>query len=181
MNEFLKVLYNEHTIIVNAIDIARQSAELININNTLYEKTVRELIRFFRLYADQYHHYKEEDILFPEMAKKNEMLSEGVLKEMLENHDDFRELIQNIEANLNVKNYEKTQQLIFEYTDALLDHIAVENEEVFIIAESLFSEIELENLKYKFEDCDRELGLKLKIDFEEMSSELRKAIILEND
>src|ERR1035437_10403099 len=143
MNNSLKLLFDEHDIISNAVEIAKNAKNLIGKNNDEYELTIRELIRFFRVYADQYHHHKEEEILFPEMAKKNELLADGILKEMYDNHSYFRGLIRDIEVDLEEQNYEEASQKIDEYTEALLDHIAVENEELFQTAYSIFTEDEL--------------------------------------
>src|ERR1035437_3065592 len=154
----VKVLFDEHDIIVSAINTAKEADKLIAKDEISYEKLVKNLIKFFREYADQYHHHKEEQILFPEMSKKNELLEDGVIKEMFENHEDFRDLIKSVETFLDEKNYTGAQKQLNIYTESLLDHIAVENDEVFQIAETLFGDEELEKIYFRFEDCDRELG-----------------------
>lgn len=118
-------------------------------------------LSFFRVYADGFHHHKEEEILFPEMSKKNDLLGDGVIKEMLENHQDFRDMLQGIENFLEQKNYAKVQQKLMAYTDALQDHIAVENDEVFQVAEALLDPGELERIYFQFCDADRETDDKL--------------------
>ena len=168
MNNSLKILYDEHDIISHALEIAKNAKNLIGTNNEEYESTISELIRFFRIYSDQYHHHKEEEILFPEMAKKNELLADGILKEMYDNHEYFRDLIRDIEVDLEEQNYEEASLKIDEYTEALLDHIAVENEELFQTAYSLFTEDELDNIYYRFIDLDRELGETKKKDFTDL-------------
>ena len=50
------------------------------------------------------------------------------------------------------------QELLTGYINDLLDHIAVENDELFIMAESLFNEDELERMYFLFQDIDMELG-----------------------
>lgn len=178
MTRSMKMLYDEHEIIVNAIDTAKQAKSLIGKEDASYEKLIHQLIGFFRNYADKYHHFKEEEILFPEMAKRNELLADGVIKEMFENHSDFREMIQNIETALNEKKYAETQQQLEKYTEALLDHIAVENDEVFQTAESIFSEEELEKIYFRFEDCDRNLGNAKKEELKELADMLRKDLLM---
>ncbi|HLG34587.1 MAG TPA: hemerythrin domain-containing protein [Bacteroidia bacterium] len=178
MNKFLKMLYDEHKIIVNAIDAAQQAKSLIGKDDTLYESTIRKLITFFRNYADRFHHYKEEEILFPEMNKRNELLAEGVIKEMFDNHEDFRAMIRSIENKLDAKKFTEAQGELEKYANALLDHIAVENDEVFVMAETLFSENELEDIMYRFDDCDRDLGEKQKLELEELADSLRKKMML---
>lgn len=164
MNNSLEILYDEHVVITRAATLARDAASLIGKRNEQYETTMRELIRFFRMYADQYHHHKEEIILFPEMAKKNELVASGIIQEMFDNHTHFRDLLRTIETNLNHKEYSTAAKNVVEYTEALLDHIAVENDEVFQTAYALFDEEELENIFFRFSDLDRELGDSLKME-----------------
>lgn len=179
MNKTLQLLYDEHEIIVNAIYASRQSGTLIGKEDDRYEKNIRELIDFFRSYADQYHHHKEEIILFPEMVKRNEMLEDSVIHEMLENHEDFREMIRDIEKKIDEKKYDDAQKQLNQYTEALLNHIAVENDEVFQMAESLFDDGELDNLGFRFNDCDRELGDTQKQELAECVESIRKNLILD--
>ncbi|MCC6384981.1 MAG: hemerythrin domain-containing protein [Bacteroidia bacterium] len=158
MTEAIKKLFEEHEIIMEAINLAKQAGQLIGKDDARYEKSLRTLIRFFRYYADGFHHYKEEQILFPEMSKRNELLDDGVLKEMLENHEDFRNMISKIEKLLNEKDFANAQVQLDKYTEAMLDHIAVENDEVFHSAESLMDEDELERMNFRFVDSDREVA-----------------------
>ena len=173
-NHYIKMLYDEHEVIVNAIDVARQMKPLIEKNPELYDANLHKLIKFFRNYADKFHHYKEEIILFPEMNKRNELLADGVIKEMFENHEDFREMIRGIENNLNEKNYVKAHALLVDYTEQLLDHIAVENDEVFQMAETIFDKFELERIGHRFMDCDRQLGEDIKEELRGMAEQMRK-------
>lgn len=178
MNKTVQVLFDEHEIIVNAIDAARQAKILIGKDDIAYESTVRQLIYFFRRYADKYHHFKEEEILFPEMSKRNELMADGIIKEMLENHEDFRESIAGIEKKLEDKKFIQAQQLLERYTEALLDHIAVENDEVFQVAEAIFTDAELDKMYFRFKDIDKELGETVKNDLKEMADSLRKNLLM---
>ena len=178
INQNLKLLYDEHTIIVNAIDVSKQCEQLIGVDDIAYEKIIHQLIAFFRNYADKYHHFKEEEILFPEMTKRNEFLSDGVIKEMFDNHDEFRKMIKCIESNLNSRNFVLVQKELKKYGEALLDHISVENDEVFQMAESILSESELEKIFHRFLDCDRELGEIQKNEFMDLIESIRKQLYL---
>lgn len=173
MNQYVKLLYDEHEIIVSAIEIAQHSNRLIDVNNACYEETVRRLIHFFRNYADKYHHFKEEEILFPAMAQKNEIIGGGIIQEMLANHDVFRALIKEIEYCLLQKEYAKSYELLSQYTNQLLDHIAAEDDELFVMTEQMFTSQELEKIMFQFEDCDRELGNEQKDTLKALLNELR--------
>lgn len=174
MNKAIQILFDEHEIIANAIDAAKHAKVLIGKSEKQYEITIRDLIKFFRNYCDNFHHQKEEAVLFPEMKKKNELLADGILKEMLDNHEDFREMLKEIENNLNEKKYFLTQQKLEAYCESLLNHIAVENDEVFQIAETLFSEDELEKIMNHFDDCDIETGVMEKQDLTELAEAIRQ-------
>ena len=178
MNNAMQKLFNEHEIIVNAVDAAKQLRPQLGKNDKQYEQNVRDLISFFRNYADDFHHHKEEQILFPLMKQKNELLGDGVIKEMLDNHEEFRGRINNVEKFINEKNYEQAQQELEKYSEALLDHIAVENDEVFQIAETLLSAAELEKMHFDFEDADIELGDGKKLAYEELVESLRGNLFL---
>jgi len=161
MTDAIQSLFDEHDVISEAVDVAVHAEQLIATDADRYEEVVRALLEFFRVYADGFHHHKEEEILFPEMSKKNDLLGDGVIKEMLENHQDFRDMLQGIENFLEQKNYAKVQQKLMAYTDALQDHIAVENDEVFQVAEALLDPGELERIYFQFCDADRETDDKL--------------------
>lgn len=174
MSNAIQILYDEHDVIVGAIDAAKHAKYYLGKNDKGYEKTMRDLLNFFRHYADDFHHQKEENILFPEMKKKNELLADGILKEMSQHHEEFREMLMNIEKYLDEKNYVRAQQQTEVYCESLLDHISVENDEVFQIAETLFTEDALEKMMGRFEDCDIETGTLEKEELANMAEEIRK-------
>jgi hemerythrin-like domain-containing protein len=176
MKDPLHVLYAEHEVIVGAVDIVKKAGKLLPGAEPTYDQLVKKLIRFFRMYADKYHHYKEEEILFPEMGKKSHMLEEGIIAEMLENHSDFRDMVGRIEVMVNKGEYTDAQQLLLAYTEMLLDHIAVENDELFQMAETLFTRDELEKIHFRFEDCDSELasGTDVQVSKPELLKELEE-------
>lgn len=171
----VSLLIQEHNLIKEAIELAKNCRNQLN-NNIKYENSVRQLIDFFRNYADNYHHQKEEQILFPEMVKANEMLEQGIVFEMFENHSDFRQMISSIENFLNNKDFEKSQNKLEQYSEALLDHIAVEDDEVFEIAKSLFDDNELQKIYFRFIDIDSEIGNQNKDELKQKLEELKKSI-----
>ncbi|MBK8707416.1 MAG: hemerythrin domain-containing protein [Flavobacteriales bacterium] len=158
MHQAINALFEEHVIIIQAAGIARDARRLIETEPARYAGTMRSLLTFFREYADQYHHHKEEEVLFPEMAQRNELLADGVLQEMLENHADFRGMLDDIEGLLRKERWSDAQDAVERYCEALQDHIAVENDEVFHMAETLLNADELDRVRFRFEDGDRERG-----------------------
>ena len=177
MNKALEVLYNEHEIIKTVIGFRETLTLLSKSDPGNYKKNIIELINFFRNYADKFHHYKEEKLLFPLMCDKNDLLQDSIVEEMLDNHRDFRNIIKSIELAVEQGDCEEINNLFIKYSEMLLDHIAVEDEELFQMAETLFDDNELNKLYYDFEDIDRELGFDIKKEFEKMKEKLESALI----
>ncbi len=178
MNKHILLLYKEHEVIVNVIDSVQMAGELLHPNPDRYKRVVVELIRFFREYADRYHHFKEEEILFPEMGKKSEIVQSGILCEMIDHHVEFRSQLRMIEFQLAEGNLEKANAALRAYSNELLDHIAIENDEVFQMADSLFTAQELEQIECRFLDCDRDLGEDRKEYLREQAEQIRNRLAL---
>ena len=59
------VLRKEHDAILKMLDATEQAARRIESGQTVAPETLQGLLEFFQLFADQCHHGKEEDLLFP--------------------------------------------------------------------------------------------------------------------
>ena len=176
MHNTIRSLYDEHEMIVEATEVAKDAAALIGTDDARYASTVKHLMDFFRTYADGYHHHKEEEVLFPLMLESNELLGDGVLKEMLENHADFREMLDAITKDPDAGRLPEVRDGLAQYSEALLDHIAVENDEVFHMAMTLLDDNLLDRIGFQFEDHDRETGAERKEELAEMVRGLRKEL-----
>src|ERR1035437_8826152 len=110
MSKALEMLYGEHDVIISAVGITDSLKNQLLQNASSYEINIRHLIHFLKRYADHYHHFKEETILFPAMSKKNEILEDGIIKEMEDHHEEFREMIKSIEICLDKKEFDIAQK-----------------------------------------------------------------------
>ena len=174
----MDILLDEHAIIKKAASLSLRAGSLIGSKPAQYEQVIRLLLFFFREYADKFHHYKEESILFPSINKKNEVVGIILTTEMETHHKEFRDTIQNIETRLNEKKYRLVDEELHAYTSMLLDHIAVEDEEVFPAGSSLLNQEENRSMYYQFCDLDRELGESKKRELENSLKEIEALIIL---
>ncbi len=176
MKNPITTLFREHQNIIRLIHFSGEISELYKSGEKKYLEIMSELLNFFKNYADKYHHRKEEDLLFPKMCEKSELLADGMVKEMLENHADFRILVGEIREALEKKKYDEANRFLHEYGESLLNHIAVENGELFHTAEELFSEEELEYIYFRFEDIDNEIGRGEKDNMEKLHLKLREML-----
>ncbi|RLD22601.1 MAG: hypothetical protein DRI69_00710 [Bacteroidetes bacterium] len=154
----IEYLVAEHDIISSVEDLLPRLDGYWNIDKEVYEEAVKLLITFFREYGDKFHHYKEEQVLFPRLNSNYEFSQPTLVEELEDHHEFFREYVSSLENSLQNKDYEKVQGTLKSYVRDLLDHIGAENDELFVMAESLFSEEELEAMYFDFVDYDRDIG-----------------------
>ena len=68
--ELIGLLMWEHRLIEKIITPLQQEQEYITKHKQAHPAKIIQIVDFFRTYADKFHHGKEEDILFKELAKK---------------------------------------------------------------------------------------------------------------
>ena len=175
----IQVLLDEHEIIAQVEEIVPMLDHFREAVPDKYDELVRKLIKFFKDYCDKCHHYKEEEVLFMELNDHGAFSQAETLEELLDHHQLFRDKVNKIESELNNKDLTSVQSLLEEYTNELLDHMAVENNEFFIMTESIFSHNEQEIIYHKFKDIDLEFGLGKKEDLENLIDEINLELHLD--
>lgn len=175
-NNPAQLLMNEHEVI-------KQVEKTVYLLDFLWEKDaekyksfIAKIIYFLKEYSDKYHHHKEEEILFPELCNHPDFLLQEIIDELLEHHEMFREYTREIEEAIADNQFENAHTILKKYLENLLDHIAIENDELFIMAENLFSPNELEKLFFRFKDIDMELGEAIKTDLEKIPADIEKSL-----
>ncbi len=161
-----QLMMDEHRIIERALNYSKTLDGLWMEDVHTYTDNILKLTDFFKEYSDAYHHNKEEVDLFKELIRQNEMLKDGIVGEFIQQHEDFRDYVRNITESANHKDYGLSFKLLMEYREELLMHIEAEDDELFPMAEGMFSDSEKETMYFRFQDIDRELGVERKIRFE---------------
>lgn len=93
----IEKLKAEHKIILRGIDLLENGAARLNKGDSIPPDYFRKAIDFIRNYADRYHHAKEEDILFIRMGQLGFSAEMGPVAVMLNEHDQGRALITDLE------------------------------------------------------------------------------------
>jgi len=166
----LTVMYDEHDVIVKAEKVIENLANTWENNPEEYADKVKKLVEFFREYADGYHHRKEEEVLFPAIKDHPDFVLQDILDEFETHHEDFREYAAEIIESVNDEDFATSYKVLKQYINDLRDHIAAENDELFVLAENLMDENQLKNIYFKFMDIDMELGEERKKEFEKLIS-----------
>ncbi len=154
----IQTMLLEHEVICKTEKIIEGLDKYWETNSEKYKETISTLITFFREFADNNHHRKEEDVLFPAICNHPDFVLQDIIDELELHHEDFREYTKEIEKAIEENDFEKSYKELNNYLQDLLDHIAVENDELFVLAESLLDDEELETIYFKFKDIDMELG-----------------------
>ena len=176
MNDPSQLLKDEHKIIMQVESTIYAMDFLWEREPEKYTAMVSKLLRFFREYSDRFHHYKEESILFREMRNHPDFMLGEIIDELEEHHKAFRSYTSEITEFLEKKDFASSHKILKKYIHQLLDHIAIEDDEFFNMADQLFNEEEKEKLFFKFMDVDRELGESSKLELEKIPHELQEAI-----
>ena len=163
----IQTMLDEHEIICKTEEIIEGLDKSWETDEEKYKEIVRTLITFFREYADGYHHRKEEEVLFPAVNDHPDFVLQEIIDEFESHHEDFRDYTTSIEEAISAGDFEKSYKELSCYLQDLLDHIAAESDELFVLAETLLDEDELETIYFKFKDIDLELGEDRKSELEE--------------
>jgi hemerythrin-like domain-containing protein len=84
----------EHRLIERMVGVLQEEMHGIEKKSDVHTELIDSGVDFFRTYADQCHHGKEEDILFRDLAKKR--LSPGhkkIMDELIQEHRFGRETV----------------------------------------------------------------------------------------
>ncbi|NLY46877.1 MAG: hemerythrin domain-containing protein [Tissierella sp.] len=145
--ESIRIMVDEHTNIRRMLKVIRQVSYRVMTLGEFDIEDVTRIIDFVRVYADQHHHGKEEDILFDTMNKEIEKLAKsGAITGMYIEHDSGRLFMANLEKGVesyNAGNDEARLDIIANaicYADLLDRHIEKENVAMYKFAENMLND-----------------------------------------
>ena len=156
----VEALMHEHRVIERGLAVLEAIADRLGRGESVATDKVGALLDFFKVFADQCHHGKEEGLLFPELEKRGIPKEGGPIGVMLVEHDEGRELQRRMrEAASNLSDNEKRQQFVSaarDYINLLRQHIWKEDNVLFRMAEQVLTAHEDEQLAERFEQHERE-------------------------
>ncbi len=162
MKTATEILRNEHDAILRMLDATEEVAHRLSRRERVEPQILENLLEFFRLFADRCHHGKEEDLLFPLLEKKGMPRSGGPISIMLMEHDHGRSFVRLMaqESQLystgNADAGVRWAAAAVQYVELLREHIAKENEVLFVMAERMLSDAEQRELAVAFENAELE-------------------------
>lgn len=149
-------LEHDHEHILQLIEVMFNMIDKRASNPDHFEKVISVISNF----ADGFHHAKEEELLFPSMAKKGFSMEQGPIAVMLHDHDLGRHYVQQMRQALQQLKQGDAIALqdIYDnmtgYGQLLQGHIGKENNVLFRMADKILTEDEQQELLVKFEEIE---------------------------
>lgn len=151
-----KDLMNEHQLILKYIDLMEQYISRAN-TAVLFDKSY-SFIAFIHEFADNFHHAKEEDILFRYLEVPGVLTHCNPIPQMLLEHNKARELVEAMEKALLINNLSALVTAMTEYGQLLKEHIYKENNILYPMAERGLSEAAKTSLLIDYAEADKRLN-----------------------
>ncbi|HQL44771.1 MAG TPA: hemerythrin domain-containing protein [Spirochaetota bacterium] len=132
MNYASEDLINEHEGILYGLHILEKMIEMIKNQVNISIDELKEMVNFFKLFADKCHHGKEETMLFPEMEKAGIPKENGPIEQMLYEHTEGRKYIAIMDKDLQEGTISDAfTEAALQYINLLRSHINKENNILF--------------------------------------------------
>jgi hemerythrin-like domain-containing protein/uncharacterized protein (DUF2249 family) len=156
----VEALMHEHRVIEHGLAVLEAIADRIERGETVPTEKVAALLDFFRVFADECHHGKEEGVLFPELEARGIPKEGGPIGVMLHEHAEGRTLQQQMQQALSDLTSEANRQQFVaaahNYIALLRQHIWKEDNVLFKMAEQFLTERDDEQLAARFDRHERE-------------------------
>jgi len=96
-----QALEDEHVLILKGLDLLRIARNKIERNQHPPKSFFEKAVSFFRNYADKYHHYKEEFLMFGFLAQKKEGQLDLEIGSLRHQHETGRRFLIKLEKSIN--------------------------------------------------------------------------------
>ncbi len=145
-------LRKEHEVILHALDLLDQALQSNTKDDQLKLQFGNELVNFLKTFADKCHHGKEENHLFTALVDKGFPSDSGPIGVMLQEHKQGREYIALMKKSLDSNDLPGFSANAALYRDLLRNHIAKENNILFMLADKALEDDIQDTLYKKFMD-----------------------------
>lgn len=154
----------EHRLIERMLSVVKSVLAKLKSKYEVDPVFIDSVVDFIRIYADQTHHGKEEDILFRELNKK-QLLAEDrqIMEELIEEHVFGRQITKAlVEANTRYRNGDETALTdiaanLKTLTEFYPEHIEKEDNLFFPSTRKYFTDEEEQDMLTEFWEFDRNM------------------------
>lgn len=182
MNDFIHELRHDHRVIQQVVAGMSAVADLLDSGKQVDPSVLSDLVQFLRVFADQCHHEKEEQHLFPILATRTNMSIRRELESLEREHRSAKQLVDRLAKTAAVyyDNPEAVRYRIIDLLQQLAElypaHIWKEDFLLFPVAQQSLSTAEQQDLREQFEDVEREVGEDVHAGFEMLARKLEAVV-----
>jgi len=151
-----EILSAEHRVIKQVLDCLEVMVGRAEQTGQVEKPAVQDAVAFFRTFADQCHHGKEETHLFPAMEAKGFPRQGGPTGVMLHEHEIGRRCVRGMAEAAATGNAASFIEHGRAYLELLRQHIQKEDHCLFRMADQAFSEADQEALLAAFERVEHD-------------------------
>ena len=155
MQQALQILSDEHKNILKVIDALLNECNKLEAGKPINTQFFTKVIEFVRSYADNFHHAKEEDILFKELDTTK--MHCNPIPQMLHEHELGRNTIAMLEQGLQNQDKDKIVENAKEYASLLQQHIKKEDNILFPMADDALNEQTNKEILQQYEQAEEKL------------------------
>ena len=154
--EAIKLLEDEHKLILRGMRVAENMAKDFYVANKVNRDDLAQILDFIKNYADEFHHKKEEDVLFVWMSEKGFPIQGGPISVMLYEHDIGRAHVKTIDDALahgdlvDKKTVDVISSALVDFASHLSSHIFKEDNMLYPMAERLSDDAADEQLLQRY-------------------------------
>ena len=133
----------EHRVIEQVLRCLLEMASQASVTGKIDLESARAALTFLRTFADQCHHHKEEDVLFPALGRVGFGPQAGPVAVMLSEHELGRAYLRRIDGAIQQASPSEADSAahfatsVRSYVDLLTQHIAKEDNILFPLADQV--------------------------------------------
>lgn len=186
MSDFLQELKRDHLVIQQVVAGMSAVAELVESGKQVDPSLLSDLVQFLRVFADEYHHEKEEQHLFPLLANKANVGTRRELESLEREHRSAKQLVGQLAkvAAVYIDNPAAVRYRVIDLLRQLVElyptHIWKEDFLLFPLAQQSLSTTEQQDLQEQFENVEREVGEDVHAGFEMLAKKLEAVVEYRN-
>ena len=160
----IEILNHEHVLIKEFLTLLSKANDKITSENLPSKEFFVKAFDFSRNFADKFHHYKEEYLMFGLLAQKGNGVIDAEIERHRSQHEHCRNLINDMTKSIDgyaqkLDSPARTlHRNLSEYIQTLRSHIRSEDEVFFPMVEQELSEKEHQDLLNGFEKYEEKSG-----------------------
>ncbi len=173
-------LKHEHRIIEQVLLALEGMCMRLELGEAIPLEALIHTLDFVQIYADRFHHEKEEMHLFPALEQSGMQVEGGPLGFLKHEHHVERQLLIDLGVAVSDNRHgdEAAQHRIIDiarnYSRHLLSHMRCEDSILFMLAEELLDEPTKTAINYAFAKAEHGLGEKSVEHYEKLAAQLEK-------